>query len=59
MKKIYFAPVAKAIALCEENMIAVSTVTGKGEGIEWGGEGEGKDADSNRRGLGGGMWDDM
>lgn len=59
MKKIYFAPVAKAIALCEENMIAVSTVTDSGDGMGYGGEGEGMEADSHRRGLGGGMWDDM
>lgn len=58
MKKIYTTPAAKVIELCGENLIAAS-LTGNGEGIEYGGEGSGMEADSHRRGFAGGMWDNM
>lgn len=59
MKKIYTTPAAKVIELCGENLIAAS-LTGNGEGIEYGGEGEGMEADSHRRDFfAGGMWDNM
>lgn len=59
MKKIYIAPIVKTIDLCEESPLLADSLTGNGEGIGWGGEAENKEADSNRRGLGGGLWDDM
>lgn len=59
MKKIYTTPVAKVIELDGEDLIATS-VTGNGEGIEYGGEGSGMEADSHRRDFfAGGMWDNM
>lgn len=60
MKKIYTTPAAKVIELCGESLIATS-LTGNGEGIEYGGEGSGMEADSHRREgfFGGGMWDNM
>lgn len=60
MKKIYTTPAAKVIELCGESLIATS-LTGTGEGIEYGGNGEdGMEADSHRReNFFGGMWDNM
>lgn len=55
MKKAYITPNAKMVCIDAETILAYSNIYVDGTEVE---EGDGSDC-SNRRGLGGGMWDDM